>query len=151
MYYVLDNMATCKHKVGLLTLRDCKKPAVLKCKLCNRPVCQKHRKKYRLGGQIHFICKECYLNEVEDEKVLQRDMDREYRRRSYYRDTGYRPYYYGHSHHRYRHDDYMYFDDHHHHHHGHDRDDDHDEEHEAPEVEMDDMDDDMDADDFQDS
>ncbi len=101
--------ATCKHKVGLLSLRDCKEPAETKCKICARPVCQKHRKKRRIEEKIHFVCVECYLQAVSEKKDQDEDLGWQHRRRRYYQRSGYRPYYYGHSR-RYREDDYDYFD-----------------------------------------
>ena len=102
-------MATCRHKVGLLSLRDCGEMAVSQCTDCNRPVCQKHRKMVTKEGKGEVLCIECYLQQVSEEKAINAGIDREYRRRSFYRSTGYRPYYYGH-YRRYRHDDYDYFD-----------------------------------------
>lgn len=98
-------MATkCKHKLGLLSLRDCKAPAVSKCEICGRPVCQEHQKTLLIDQKDSVLCVECYL-----ERTSEPDTSREYQRRSLYGSTGYLPYYYGHSH-QYGQDDYEYFD-----------------------------------------
>ena len=100
-------MATCRHKVGLLSLRDCGEPTISKCSLCNRPVCEKHQK--TVSDVEGAICVECYLQRVDRERAVHEDMGRYYHRRSMYRSSGYHPYYYGHSRH-YKHDHYRDFD-----------------------------------------
>ncbi len=102
-------MATCRHRVGLLSLKDCGEPAVSQCTNCNRPVCQKHRKMVTGEGKDDVVCVECSLEQVSEKTALSEDMDREYHRRSFYRNTGYRPYYYGH-YRSYGSDDYRSFD-----------------------------------------
>jgi len=84
-------MATCKQKIGLLTLRDCKEPVVGSCERCNRPVCAEHHKAAR--GQN--LCVECYLQDIDEVRAASAGVQREYARRQSYRETGYQPYYYG--------------------------------------------------------
>lgn len=98
---------TCKHKMGLLSLRDCDEPAVAKCKMCGRPVCQEHQRTVQLKKQRKVLCVECYL-ELKKQRGMQDD-SYEYRRHSMYRSSGYHPYYYGSSR-RFGHDHYHYFD-----------------------------------------
>lgn len=125
-------MATvCKHKLGLLSLRDCKAPAVAKCENCGRPVCQEHQKVLSIDQKDSVLCVECYLERA-SETDTPHDHN-EYQRHSFYRSTGYRPYYYGQSQ-RYGQEDYEYFD--------------HEAETAFATEEADDM---MDAEDFQDS
>ncbi len=100
-------VSMCKHKVGLLSLRDCGDQAVSKCNLCNRPVCEKHQK--TLSDAEEAICIECYLQRVDGERAVREDAGQYYYRRRVYHSSGYRPYYYGHSRH-YKHDHYRDFD-----------------------------------------
>ncbi len=104
-------MATaCKHKLGLLSLRDCKEPANDKCAGCGRPVCPTHLKQFQVGEVVRNLCVECYVQRVGKENALETGVDREYHRRDWYRRSSYRPYYYGNSHHHYQHDHYDHFD-----------------------------------------
>jgi len=97
-------MARCRHKIGLLSLRDCGNPVVGLCVDCNRPVCDKHMKDTDRGT----VCLECFTQNLEDQE-MSGEAARVYHRRTYYHSTGYYPYYYGHSL-RYGDDDYRYFD-----------------------------------------
>ena len=98
-------MATCRHKVGLLSLRDCGYPAGSKCSLCNRPVCGEHRK--TVSDIKGALCVECYLERVDRRRAVREDenIGRYYHRSSMYNSSGYHPYYYGDSRH-YKHDHY---------------------------------------------
>lgn len=97
--------ATCKHKAGFLSLRDCGNPVNALCQTCNRPVCAKH---YRIE-EDSILCLECIASRTTADGAAQHNVQQEYERRQTYRDSGYTPYYYGHSE-RYGQDDYKAFD-----------------------------------------
>ncbi|MCP4701728.1 MAG: hypothetical protein GY862_33450 [Gammaproteobacteria bacterium] len=82
-------MATCRHKVGLLSLRDCGKTVVSQCTNCNRSVCKKHRKIVTIKGKDEACCVECYLQQVSEEKAMDEGIGREYHRRGLYHSMGY--------------------------------------------------------------
>ena len=97
---------TCKHKIGLLSLRDCKAPAVTKCQSCARPVCEEHRRTLSSDGAERVLCPECYLEEASKSQI---SGSSEYERHKLYKATRYQPLYYGQSQ-RYGEEDYEYFD-----------------------------------------
>lgn len=82
-------MATCKHKTGLLVLRDCGNPVVALCTECNKPVCGRHMK-YKDGNPM---CPDCMAGRLTEEEAQQSGLGGEYRRRNVY-GTGYAPYRY---------------------------------------------------------
>ena len=97
---------TCKHKIGLLSLRDCKAPAAAKCQICGRPVCQEHQKNLSNEQTESILCVECYLERAGEPDTAG---SFEHQRRDLYRSTSYLPLYYGRSQ-RYGEEDYEYFD-----------------------------------------
>jgi len=84
-------MPGCKHKLGLLTLRNCNEPVEVKCPECGKEVCMKHS---RLLNGVN-VCIECYqkgvgnLKSTHDEAVR-----RSYSRNRYYSRSSYSPFYY---------------------------------------------------------
>ena len=97
---------TCKHKIGLLSLRDCKAPAEAKCQSCGRPVCEEHRRSLTDKQAGSVLCVECYLEQASG---VDSAGSREYKRRELYRSVNYQPLYHGRSQ-RYGEEDYEYFD-----------------------------------------
>ena len=93
-------MRTCKHKMGLLSLRRCGNEAITQCVVCNLPICQEHMQSTDRGPH----CLDCYVqlnpNQVDSDERLGRVHDR----RSYYHGMGYHP------HHWYAHHHYNDFD-----------------------------------------
>jgi len=97
---------TCKHKIGLLSLRDCKAPAAFKCQSCGRPVCDEHRRNLAQKRAESVLCVECYLEQAHGADT---SGSYEQTRRELYRSTSFLPLYYGSSQ-RYGEEDYEYFD-----------------------------------------
>jgi hypothetical protein len=83
-------MPVCRHKIGFLSLRDCKSPVSANCSVCNRPVCGKHVKE--LNGAS--VCLECYVAQVPKDQAVSAGLGGIYGRRAYY-GGGYMPYYFG--------------------------------------------------------
>ncbi|MBF0565549.1 MAG: hypothetical protein HQK89_09925 [Nitrospirae bacterium] len=86
-------MMTCKHKTGLLVLRDCGNPVVALCTECNKPVCSRHMK-YK-DQDKDPMCPDCMAGRLTEEEAENSGLGGEYRRQSVYRNTGYAPYRYG--------------------------------------------------------
>ncbi|KJR40436.1 hypothetical protein MCHI_003658 [Candidatus Magnetoovum chiemensis] len=98
-------MAKCKHKIGFLSLRDCRNPVNALCGLCNKPVCSKH---YKVHND-NIVCFDCLVSQSSEDEIKRYGIEREYRRHQTYNDTGFFPYYFGSSM-MYGNDDYRYFD-----------------------------------------
>ena len=98
-------MATCKHKIGFLSLKECDKLASVVCSACNKPVCKHH---YREVDGVPF-CPDCYVEQVSEDEAEAEGWGSILHRRRTYHHIGYRPYYYGHIH-RYNEDDYQDFE-----------------------------------------
>lgn len=63
----------CKHKIGLLVLRNCNQPTRVQCTICNRPVCEAHFKTVK-GDNVCLSCiinrkLEAHAPEIIDERV----------------------------------------------------------------------------------
>ena len=100
-------MKACKHKLGLLSLRECREPAVVTCSQCDRPVCKEHYKQF----EDENLCIECYLQRISEQEAQRNGLDQEYRRQSYYHNQGYSPYHDSYRDHTsYREEDYRAFD-----------------------------------------
>ncbi len=99
-------MGKCKHKTGLLSLKDCGETTGRICNKCARPICEKHLQEVNKK----WNCEECALKHYNRTEYDERGLDYSYRRNSYYRDYGYYPYYYGSSRRRYGDDDYVDFE-----------------------------------------
>ncbi|MCP4405287.1 MAG: hypothetical protein GY801_49305 [bacterium] len=97
---------TCKHKIGLLSLRDCKAPTAIKCQSCGRPVCEEHHRSLVQERAERVLCVECYLERTSGVDTAGSN---EYQRRELYRSTKFQPFYHGSSQ-RYGQEDYEYFD-----------------------------------------
>ena len=81
-------VATCREKVGFLTIKDCKKRSTAKCTACQCPLCQDHAVATPKG----VLCSRCA-----SEQGIQDSSDKGYRRHSYnrYYYHGYEPHYWG--------------------------------------------------------
>lgn len=84
-------MARCRHKLGLLSLRDCGIEQETNCSECGKPVCKNH---YRTHEEKPF-CIECYLKIKKNSKDIDQDNDlqQERIRNSYYHQYAFIPFY----------------------------------------------------------
>lgn len=91
-------MSECKHKLGLLTLRDCGNEVEVICAKCGKPVCSEHF----VVREEQRICLECVAGDPGSRRLWadeSPDMIRERERAKYYNDYGYNPGYgFGHYH-----------------------------------------------------
>jgi hypothetical protein len=88
------DLGTCRARKGLLFLHDCGEPAVARCERCARPVCGMHQ----VMAQNAVCCPECAAAlEDADPEAAGGDpaVDAVRRRRAYYSDYDYHPWYYG--------------------------------------------------------
>ena len=85
-------MAKCKHKMGLLSLRTCGQEATTRCQKCNIAICYEHAVQTDTGP----LCFECAADTGQDAEETNDGMRRVHRRRSYYRSSGYDPYWHHH-------------------------------------------------------
>lgn len=90
-------MAECKHKLGLVVLRNCNKEAALQCEKCGKPVCREHC--------IDNLCLECAAYEHKDKYGKYEKITRETDRRDFYLKNDYDPIY-GRTHYQYGAHDY---------------------------------------------
>lgn len=92
----------CRAKKGLLFLHDCGEPAVARCERCARPICGMHQVMTRTA----VCCPECAAAQEQDEPVEKGPAEKGpvdkgpaveavRRRRAYYSDYDYYPWYYG--------------------------------------------------------
>lgn len=88
-------MRTCKHKMGLLSLRRCGNEAVTQCVVCNLPICQEHMQSTDRGA----YCLECYVESNPDRADSEGRLGRIFHRRSSYHSLGYHPHHWHARHH----------------------------------------------------
>jgi hypothetical protein len=114
-------MSNCQCRIGFFTLRDCDRPAVAQCHLCQRGICSQHLDAGAAGGPL---CLECAALEEQAGRLPAaaatsggsfggRNFFRQ--RDTLYRQQGYRPVYWGTTTDVY-YDRYDYQSFHHHHH-----------------------------------
>ncbi len=102
-------MPGCKFKIGLLNLRDCKKPVSAHCRSCNRPICSEHGRAYKDKSAKSALCLECDARQSH-ENGQNEYLSRVRQRQDIYASSGFYGFYFGHSTTRYERDDYESFE-----------------------------------------
>ena len=97
-----NDLGTCRCKVGLLFLHDCNEVAIDLCGRCGRPICAMHQ----VVMPRATCCPECAASQEPDAQGEPNagaqtpegsaQVDSVLRRRQYYHDYEYQPYYWGH-------------------------------------------------------
>jgi hypothetical protein len=82
-------MSKCKHKHGLLTLRECGRETSTRCTSCGKPICDAHCVDY-LG---RLVCHDCKAGPLGDGSGGDAQTRQAFRRNDYYEAVGYVPFF----------------------------------------------------------